>query len=153
FLLTADPKYLGNFESIISSLVPRLNSLQTLVSDNPDQIQRLAAAEPNVIKLADTLKKTINFSQAGQSQRAVEVVRSNEVLNLTAAIRQSLDEFVDAEQMLLSDRQEWSRTLQNLLVALIAISLLLAGALSIFLETSARHFVQSLRARTSDLEA
>jgi signal transduction histidine kinase/ActR/RegA family two-component response regulator len=153
FLIALDPQYLGNFNEIESSLMPLVRSLQKLVADNPEQGRLLDAAEPKIVALRDVLQNTVMLAQSGRKDAALDVVRSNHVLNLNAEIRKSLDEFINAEQVLLISRQERAAFLQNMLLLLIGLSLALAAGLSIFLERSTRHFVQSLRARTADLEA
>ena len=52
FLLTADKQYLGDFDQLTDSLAPLLDQLQAAVADNPDQSQRLAAMEPQLLALA-----------------------------------------------------------------------------------------------------
>jgi signal transduction histidine kinase/ActR/RegA family two-component response regulator len=153
FLLTADRQYLGDFDQLTASFEPLLDHLQTAVADNPDQGKRLAAVEPQILALTDTLQSTVKLVQDGQKDQALDVVRSDRILDLSSAIRAAIDGFVNAEQSLLTERQEKAAMLQNMILFLIAASLLLAAGLSIFLESSTRHFVQSLRARTADLEA
>jgi signal transduction histidine kinase/ActR/RegA family two-component response regulator len=153
FLLTADPQYLGDFDELESSVVPLARSLQTLVADNPEQVRRLADIEPKIAALRDSLQGTVALVKNDRKQAAVDVVRSNHVLDLNSDVRKSLDAFISAEQALLTDRQERAALLQNLLLFLIGLSLVLAGGLSVFLGHATRHFVQSLRGRTADLEA
>jgi signal transduction histidine kinase/CheY-like chemotaxis protein len=134
-------------------MTPLTRQLQELVADNPDQVQRLTEVGPKIAALRASLQDTVALVQNGQKEAAVDVVRSNHVLDLNAEIRKSLDGFIDAEQALLIDRQEQAGFLQNMLLLVIGLSLVLAAGLSIFLERSTRHFVLSLRGRTADLEA
>jgi len=153
FLLTADKQYLGDFDQLTDSLAPLLDQLQAAVADNPDQSQRLEAMEPQLLALASTLQSTVKLVQSGQKDQAIEVVRSDRVLDLSSAIRSAIDGFIVAEQALLTERRDKAAMLQTMLLSLIALSLLVAAGLSIFLEGSTRHFIQSLRGRTADLEA
>ncbi|MGZ5889304.1 MAG: CHASE3 domain-containing protein, partial [Hyphomicrobium sp.] len=153
FLLTADKQYLGDFDQLTDSLAPLLDQLQAAVADNPDQSQRLAAMEPRLLALASTLQSTVKLVQSGEKDQAIEVVRSDRVLNLSSAIRDAIEGFINAEQALLAARRDKAAMLQTMLLSLIALSLLVAAGLSIFLEGSTRHFIQSLRGRTADLEA
>src|SRR6478752_8651575 len=66
FLLTADKQYLGDFDQLTDSLSPLLDQLQAAVADNPDQSQRLAAMEPQLLALASTLQSTVKLVQSGQ---------------------------------------------------------------------------------------
>jgi CHASE3 domain sensor protein len=153
FLLTADKQYLGDFDQLTDSLARLLDQLQAVVADNPDQSQRLAAAEPKLLALVSTLKNTVRLVQNGQKDQAIEVVRSGRVLSLSSDIRNAIEGFIVAEQALLAERRDNAAMLQTMLLSLIALSLLLAAGMSIFLEGSTRHFIQSLRGRTADLEA
>ncbi len=153
FLLTADKQYLGDFDQLTDSLAPLLDQLQAAVADNPDQSQRLAAMEPQLLALASTLQSTVKLVQSGQKDQAIEVVRSDRVLDLSSAIRDAIEGFINAEQALLGARRDKAAMLQTMLLSLIALSLFLAAGLSIFLESSTRHFIRSLRGRTDELEA
>ncbi|MGZ5919120.1 MAG: CHASE3 domain-containing protein, partial [Hyphomicrobium sp.] len=63
FLLTADKQYLGDFDQLTDSLAPLLDQPQAAVADNPDQSQRLAAMEPQLLALASTLQSTVKLVQ------------------------------------------------------------------------------------------
>ena len=69
FLLTGDQQYLGNFEQLTVSFAPLLDSLQSVITDNPDQSRRLAAVEPKIVDLRDTVKKTVASSKAARRSR------------------------------------------------------------------------------------
>jgi len=99
FLLTGDQQYLGNFEQLTVSFAPLLDSLQSVITDNPDQSRRLAAVEPKIFDLRDTLKKTVDLFEGGQKEQALEVVKSNRILTLDSDVKSSLDEFIQAEQV------------------------------------------------------
>jgi signal transduction histidine kinase/CheY-like chemotaxis protein len=94
----------------------------------------------------------VGLVRSGQREKALDVVRSNRVLDLSDTINAGLGGFIGAEQRLLDDRQASASRLQNILLLLIAVSLLVAGAMSMVLEGATRHFVRNLRARTDDLE-
>jgi len=98
-LLTGDQQYLGNFEQLTVSFAPLLDSLQSVITDNPDQSRRLAAVEPKIVDLRDTLKKTVDLFEGGQKEQALEVVKSNRILTLDSDVKSSLDEFIQAEQV------------------------------------------------------
>ena len=127
FLLTADKQYLGDFDQLTDSLAPLLDQLQAAVADNPDQSQRLAAMEPQLLALASTLQSTVELVQSGQKDQAIEVVRSDRVLDLSSAIRDAIEGFINAEQALLAARRDKAAMLQTMLLSLIALSLLLAA--------------------------
>jgi signal transduction histidine kinase/ActR/RegA family two-component response regulator len=151
-LLTSDERYLPGFQQAIDSIDPHLEDLRRLVSDNPEQAQRIAAVVGPVASLKGVLQETVGLVRSGQREKALDVVRSNRVLDLSDTINAGLGGFIGAEQRLLDDRQASASRLQNILLLLIAVSLLVAGAMSMVLEGATRHFVRNLRARTDDLE-
>lgn len=152
FLLTGEERYLGDFQGLTDSLNARIEDLKQRVSDNPNQIARLTDIQPDLRKLQATLSATIELKRAGQSEQAVDLVRSAHVQDVVEEIKSSIDDFVRIEGELLIKRRAHATTLQTLLVILIVASLAVAAALSIALESSTRHFVKSLRERTDELE-
>ncbi len=151
-LLTNDERYLGGFHQAIASTNTHLDALQQLVADNPEQVQRIAVLRGPVTSLKETLQETVELVRTGQREKALDVVRSNRVLDLADTINAGLGGFIGAEQRLLDNRQASAKWLQNMLLLVIAVSLLVAGAMSMVLEGATRHFVRNLRARTDDLE-
>ena len=151
-LLTADERYLSDFQKLVDSFGPRLDDLQIAVGDNPGQGARVQALRAPISNLKDTLQETVSLVRNGQRDSALEVVRSGRVLDLTDTIRNDLAAFVADEQRLLDDRQARAKWLQRMLLIFIAASLLAAGAMSMVLEGATRHFVRNLRAGAKELE-
>jgi signal transduction histidine kinase len=152
FLLTGDETHLGNFTQLFAGLKPRISRLQELVVDNPEQGIRLQQVSDGISSLERTLNQTIALVRAGKRDAAVDVVRSAKVQQRTRALSHVIDEFIEAEQSLLIHRQEQAASLQNMLLLLIGLGLALAALLSVLLERSTRHFVDRLRARSTELE-
>jgi signal transduction histidine kinase len=153
YLLTENSAYAGEAEQALAGLSKRIDDLQVLIADNTEQSARLAKLEPAVLRLRDTLAQTVMLVRRGQREAALEVVRSNIVIDLTKSIDALLTDFIKSEDELLIKRQGRAATLQNLLLLLIGISLAIAVGLSMILEVSTRHFVHNLQTRTDELEA
>jgi signal transduction histidine kinase len=152
-LLTGDDRYLGDFQQHLQAIEKRFDALQTTVADNPNQLQRLTDVEKPFLALESTLQETVKLARAGHNDTAVEVVRSNRVLDLSETIRDRMQAFVEAEQLLLEQRQSQAKWLQRLLLSLIVIGLLVAAGLSLILERATRHFIGNLQDRTNQLES
>lgn len=152
-LLTGDEKYLGDFERRMQSIRERLDSLSTSVADNPEQVSRLEVARPSVQALQNALQETVALVRSGRRDEAIEVVRSNRVLDLSARVDEQMQQFIASEQGLLDSRQIEAQSLQQLLLILIAAGLLTAVGVSVVLERATRHFIQNLQERTSQLES
>jgi signal transduction histidine kinase/ActR/RegA family two-component response regulator len=153
YLLTQDARYLRDFQDLINSLAVTRDTLQSSVADNADQSRRIADLKPPLSELATLLQNTVALVQSGDRDAAINVVRSNKVLEFSSDIRQRVTDFIGAEQALLTDRQHKASMLQKLLLAIIGVSLIAAAGLSVILEVSTRHFVRNLQSRTDELEA
>jgi signal transduction histidine kinase len=151
-LLTGDDRYLGDFQVHLRSVTERFAALRASVADNPDQAQRLAPLEEPLLVLQKTLAETVSLSRAGRQAEAIEVVRSNRVLDFSTAISEGIKQFIAAEQRLLDQRQAEANWLQQLLLILIASGLILAAAMSFILERATRHFIGNLQDRATELE-
>ncbi len=151
-LLTGDERHLGDFRQHIEAVEVQIDDLQRSVADNPEQTRRLVELRPSVIALKKVLQETVELVRRGHREAAIEVVRSNRVLELSDSINAQVQAFIAAEQRLLDNRQAQAARLQGVLLFLIATGLLTALAMSVVLEGATRHFVGNLQARTSELE-
>ena len=151
-LLTGDDRYLGDFQDRIGTIARHIAELQTSVADNADQVRRLDELKPLIEQLTRGLEATVKLARDGQHEQAIEVVKSNQVLDLSAAVAGRMQTFVDAEQAILDKRQAQAQQLQRLLLYLIITGLLIAAGLSFVLERATRHFIGNLQDRATELE-
>ncbi len=151
-LLTRDDRGLDDFWQNLDRVQKGLVALQRSVVDNPQQLERLSRIEEPIRTLTAALKETVELVRSGRREEAIEVVRSNRVIDLSAVIKTQLQAFSTEEQRLLEERQAQAAALQGFLLLLIGASLLVAMAMSVLLERSTRRFITNLRARAEELE-
>jgi signal transduction histidine kinase len=153
FLITGEADYLGSgFPELVDSFLESLAKLKGRVADIPEQAGRLAEIEPDINRLRATLSATIALMTAGRRDQAIDLVRSSGVQGLVEDLTERLDSFVQVEDRLLIEQQASAAAWQNALLLLIGSSLVLAVGLSLALGRSTRNFMQSLQARTAELE-
>ncbi len=151
-LLTGDDRYLGDFQNHIRTIAHHFAQLQASVSDNAEQVRRLEELKPLVDQLTHGLEATVKLAREGKHEQAIEVVKSNQILDVSAAVADRMQAFVDAEQAILDKRQAQAQQLQRLLLYLIITGLLIAAGLSFVLERATRHFIGNLQDRATELE-
>jgi signal transduction histidine kinase/ActR/RegA family two-component response regulator len=152
YILTENAAYLGDYSTVGPAIAGRLEKLRGLVADNSQQGHTLAQISEATAKLQAMLRETIDLVRNGKRDDAVELVRSNRVLDTMRSLKADVARFLDTEAELLRDRQREAGNLQNVLIVLIGLGLALAAALSVLLEISTRRFVHDLQARAVELE-
>ncbi|WP_050478305.1 response regulator [Herbaspirillum rhizosphaerae] len=133
YLLTNTESYLTPYINARASLPGELAKLRRLVSDSPEQLQRLDAIDSLVKVKMDELAESIDLRRTKNSEAALEVVRTDRGKLAMDRLRTLVDRMETHERDLLADRQaEWRSavTLSNtvtwggsvLLLVLIAIA-------------------------------
>src|SRR5450830_1687717 len=133
YLLTNTESYLTPYINARASLPGELIKLRGLVSDSPEQLQRLDAVTSLVKVKMDELAESIEVRRNQGSEAALAVVRTDRGKLAMDRLRTLVDRMENHERDLLSDRQvEWRTavTLSNtitwggsaLLLVLIAIA-------------------------------
>jgi CheY-like chemotaxis protein/CHASE3 domain sensor protein len=111
FLLTGDEAYLEPFNSGRAALDGELNKIRDLITDSPDQRQRLDQLRGLIsAKLAELLS-TINLKRAGKSDEALAIVRTDRGKVQMDQIRALADGMQSADRAQLAQRQQdWQQT-------------------------------------------
>ncbi|MFL9876967.1 response regulator [Herbaspirillum rhizosphaerae] len=114
YLLTYTESYLTPYVNARASLPGELAKLRKLVSDSPEQLQRLDAIDSLVKVKMDELAESIELRRNQSSDAALNVVRTDRGKLAMDRLRTLVDRMENHERDLLSDRQvEW-RTAVNL---------------------------------------
>ncbi len=141
--LTEDLKFLTPYQQALPEIEPTLQNLSQLVKDNPQQQQQLSELTQLVGQELNILAKTLqqiedDFRFAPQAPRLGALVEQGK--NRMDAVRQSLQEFKDAEQELLVQRRtrlSQARFVNDALLGVSGVISLLgfAAALSLYRQT------------------
>ena len=111
FLLTGDEHYLEPYHLAIGALAAEADSIRQLTADNPAQQRRLEMLAPIVTFKLDELARTIAHKRRGDGDAALQIVRDDSGKLAMDKIRQTVEEMLAGEQMLLTFRtQQWEAT-------------------------------------------
>jgi PAS domain S-box-containing protein len=100
YLLTNNPKYLGDYYAGVRQLPDDLEQLQALVSDNPEEEARARVLGDLVQKKLGELAHTVSLQKQGQSEEARALVNSDEGLHTMNSIRSQVEQMEQAEELI-----------------------------------------------------
>jgi len=135
YVLVGDETLLIDFDVAQAVLPERLNRLQTLTSDNPDQQKRIEQLRPLLTERLNLLQQSIQFQKAGQSSLDQQVELTRRGIAIDDQIRPLLTGMEDKESRLLQSRSAGSNRAQGRFMAILMLAFLLASMVlvSIFL--------------------
>ena len=135
YVLVGDETLLIDFDVAQGVLPERLNRLQTLTSDNPDQQKRIEQLRPLITERLSLLQQSIQFQKAGQSSLDQQVELTRRGIAIDDQIRPLLTGIEDKESRLLQSRSVGSNRAQGRFTAILMLAFLLASMVlvSIFL--------------------
>ena len=135
YVLVGDETLLIDFDVAQGVLPERLNRLQTLTSDNPDQQKRIEQLRPLITERLNLLQQSIQFQKAGQSSLDQQVELTRRGIAIDDQIRPLLTGMEDKESRLLQSRSAGSNRAQGRFMAILMLAFLLASMVlvSIFL--------------------
>ncbi len=129
FLLTKDERYLEPYDNALQAIPPKLDQIEQLTGDNPEQRPRIAALRQQVdAKLAE-LKDTIELRRSQTLEQALSIVNSDRGKVAMDAIRAQIAAMADEETRIRAGRLAEMGTAQ----ATALTSSLLSGVLGLLL--------------------
>lgn len=105
FILTNKTEYLVPYEHGKQSIFAVLKTAKSLTSDNPIQQQRLDEIETLVNLKLNELAQTIELFKAGNRAEALDLINTNQGINLMDNIRAIVDDMKIEERELLDIRE------------------------------------------------
>jgi signal transduction histidine kinase/CheY-like chemotaxis protein len=125
YLLTGRDIYLEPYSRAVAQLPPMLDSMQKLVSDNPQQLQNLSRLRQLIVDKLDELRSTIDAYKTGNTEAALAIVNNDNGFRLMLEIRQLIEAMQAEEDHLLTERQSTAARSGMLLQAGVAVAFLL----------------------------
>ena len=116
FLITGDEHFLDPYAVAKPQILAQIQSLQGLVSDNPQQVDRLKRIEALQNEWASYAQSMVDLRRESGDYRAA--VQSGRGKSLTDQIRQEYDDFIQLEQQLRVARNNEASTTTIVCVAL-----------------------------------
>ncbi len=136
FLLTGQDEFLAPYNQTEQNLDDDFYRLSDEISDNPEQLERLAKLEELAQEKLAELQQTINLKKAGQDETVLNIVLSSQGKQIMDNIRIKLAEMITVESVLLRQRQERNKLdyqLVNIVSWIGLITIFLVGLLVLFL--------------------
>jgi len=110
YLLLGDKSYLEPYTAALDELPRNIADIRRLAADSPAQLQRLAAVERLVAERMAVLKEGVELKRLGQSEAALELVRSGRGKTMMDRLRSMINEMEVAEHATLdASANEWER--------------------------------------------
>jgi len=110
YLLIGDKSYLQPYTAALAELPDYLAHIQRLAADNRAQLQRFEAVERLAADRMATLKEGVELMHAGQSEAALELVRSARGKVMMGRIRVLINEMQVTERATLeASTREWEQ--------------------------------------------
>ncbi|AMW27945.1 CHASE3 domain-containing protein [Arthrospira platensis] len=106
FLLTLEPEYLEPYNQAVKEIDQDLSVLISLTRDNPTQQKHLDDLSTLISQKLEELQMTIELAKSGNTQTAIELVKTHHGKNLMNEIRQILDTMKDEEERLFEIRSD-----------------------------------------------
>ena len=130
YLLTGEEKYLAPYQAALAQTQTNLADLKQLTQDNVSQQQRLASLQALIVAKEGLIKQTLELRRTQGLPAALELVISDQGMNLMDQIRMQIAVAQDDEARLLQQRAatkaaDTAKTLQALLAGSLLSFLLL----------------------------
>lgn len=105
FIYSGQENFLEPYNLAQKTIDDDLEELKTQISDNPEQIERLAKVTDLIESKISELKETIKLKRAGEEERLRELVLSGLGKQIMEEFRQKIDEMMVVEDELLNERK------------------------------------------------
>jgi signal transduction histidine kinase len=156
YLLTGGPEFLSDHEAAVAGIIPDVDKLAKLTSDNPVQIENAKKLRIATERRLDQFAREMNFVKQNQSAGAVALVREAAAENTSGAIREAAlamraeEERLFAARNIAADRSQ--RIASSVTIAGSGLVIALAGV-SIFLVRRSARARDEAEARLRDNNA
>ncbi|MEH2323838.1 MAG: response regulator [Nostoc sp.] len=123
YILTGEQRYLDPYNTAIQVLDQKINELQRLTADNPNQQSRLDILQPLITQKLAELKETIDLRQKFGFEAAQKVVLTDQGKQLMTEISKVIQAMKTEENTLLKQRSEKAQAAARQTIASIVYSI------------------------------
>jgi signal transduction histidine kinase len=106
YLLTLGPVFLDDHEAAVASIIPGVDRLSQLTSDNPEQVANIRKLRPAVEQRLAQFAQEMDFIKRGDPASATELVRQAAARNTSGSIRDIATAMLAEENRLFAQRTE-----------------------------------------------
>jgi len=160
YLLTSVPEFLRDYEDAVAEVIPDLDKLGHLTSDNPVQVENIKKLRAAIETRLDQFRQEMQFVKQGEQDKATALVRAVASADTNSTIRDVGIAMRDEETRLLALRTtnaDHSQTMASSVTIAGSCLVIALACISIFLvrrESGARDAAESrLRDNNINLEA
>ncbi|MGB5965247.1 MAG: diguanylate cyclase [Sulfurimonadaceae bacterium] len=125
FLLTKNITYLEPYNIGLVNTKVYFKKLQELTSDNPEQQKRLKLIKKSMELKFTELAETIKLTRENNNNKALEIVKQNLGKQYMDDMRDLLNEFINAETILLKERESEYTKNSTMIVNILNIEVIL----------------------------
>jgi signal transduction histidine kinase len=145
YLFTYGPQFLADHEAAVASIVPALDHLAQLTSDNPVQIANIRKLRPAIEQRLSQFAQEMDFVKRSQQANAAELMREAATGNTSTSIRDAATAMLAEENRLFAQRTEKADRTQVL-----ASSVTIAGSSCVIALAALAIFLVRRSARARD---
>jgi CHASE3 domain sensor protein len=109
FILTQKANYLQPYNTSVANFEKTFDEVNKLIQDNPEQVTRLNQVKQLAKDKMAELAETIELTQQGKRQEALNLILSNKGNQIMDEIRVKLAEMMQVEERLLANRQQTAK--------------------------------------------
>jgi len=150
YLLAADEQYLPAYDRAQQGLIDDFNALKILTHDRTEQQRQLDALRPLLAKKSAILKSAMTTRHTTGIEAAAMILGDGEDQRVSTEMRELLEAFVNEEQQLLVQREQFTRDIGRSTTAIIIVGTVLSF---IILGTAVVFILRDIAARRRAEEA
>ncbi|MDZ8053360.1 MAG: CHASE3 domain-containing protein [Aulosira sp. ZfuVER01] len=109
FMLTQKANYLEPYHKSFANFEATFDEVSKLIQDNPEQLARLNQVKRLAQEKMAELTETIELTQEGKRQAAMNIIVSNRGKQIMDEIRDKLAQMTQVEERLLAERQQTAK--------------------------------------------
>ena len=160
YLLTSVPEYLRDYQDAVAEVIPDLDKLGHLTSDNPVQVENIKKLRAAIETRLDQFGQEMQFVKQGEQDKAIALVRAVASADTNSTIRDVGTAMRDEETRLLTlrtanaDRSQTMASSVTIAGSCLIVALALVSIFLVRRESRARDVAESrLRDSNVNLEA
>ena len=149
YLITGRPEQLDQYRHLVSNIAAQTESIGSLVSDNPRQMENLAPLQPLIDHIHDLLDEGIELYQTQGFGAAKTLIDSGQSLDAMRSILSVIQNMEAEEQALLVKREAAAARFQRYMLASMLLTMLVAACIfvALYLEIRRENLARQLADR------
>jgi CHASE3 domain sensor protein len=106
YILTKDPNFLSAYNEYHNEILPQVDRLGVLVSDNPEQVKNVSEFREEANQMVNKMRRAVGYGDNGEFDRAVQFVAEGSGEIVMSRLQIVMNKMLDVERRLLIKRTE-----------------------------------------------